>query len=460
MKFPFSNIINRTLLLAWRPLHLAYLGLLLFGRLALAQIKTPGPTIKKAKLLKAFFENAGGAYIKAGQILSMRYDLLPAVFCEELTTLLDHTQAYPLAQIQQIIQQVKIPLVKLESTALASASIAQVHKGKLAAGSPIVIKVKRPGTDLTFKTDIGLLRLTSRLCQFLKIGRKLSLSKFLLELASALQEEIDFSAEIQNLIYFRKFAQGFSEMPFRLPTVFPEYSNNDMICMEYVEGISFQAIIEAIEAGASDKIIPSGVTREQLAQQLFRGMTMQFFEADFFHADPHPGNIILLPDGNICFIDFGIVGRMSSRFRKLQIRYLLALGADDLDEAVNVFTRMLTAGINADEEKLKRLFYQQLRYWTYMHHDESVPALARNSYALIQASMQTIQNCNFRLATHSMRYYKCVLTLEYLLYRLYPSFDMVVESRAYFQTYFQRKISSDSNELLTHFTKFCKLVKL
>jgi ubiquinone biosynthesis protein len=268
--------------------------------------------------LRLAFEELGPTFVKLGQMLSTREDLLPPKWTEELGRLRSSVAPLPFEQILPVIENaLGTPpaevFVDLEREPSGSASIAQVHRARLRDGRAVVLKVRRPGIEAKVEAD---LRLLAHLAQFVENevpeARRYQPVRVVEEFRRSLMRELDLAAEARNV---ERFERNFRDEPnILIPHVFPQWTHSTMNVQEHIDGISGEDVA-AIER--------SGLDPRLLAQRGVDSVLKMILEDGFFHADPHPGNVIYLPGNRIAMIDFGMAGRLS-RERRRQIVDLLS----------------------------------------------------------------------------------------------------------------------------------------
>ena len=255
------------------------------------------------KILKRLFEELGATYIKLGQFIASSPTLFPAEYVLEFQTCLDNTPTVPYSVIRKIIQDdLKKPLSEIYSyvdpTPLASASVAQVHRARLKDGTEVVIKVRKPGVDSTLEADLGFLFISSRLLELLNPSlSRLSFSSIVGDLRLSMLDELDFRKEAQNLISFRNFLDRNAITDATAPEPYLEASSTRVLTMEYLKGLPL-VDLEGIKKYTSN---PEATL---IAALTTWGSSVVGNEA--FHADVHGGNLLVLEDGRVGFIDFGI----------------------------------------------------------------------------------------------------------------------------------------------------------
>ena len=264
---------------------------------------------RRARWLTKEFLGLGSAFIKLGQLLSARPDVLPADLVEELATLQDRVPAFPFAVVQDLLEQELgercAEIIDLESEPLGSASLAQVHRASLRSGRQVVLKVQRPGLERTFRLDLEVMQQVAAAVQrHPRWGRGRDWIGIAQECRRVLLRELDFRLEAEHAARFRQ--QFLDDPGIRIPAVVWELSTRRVLCLDYVPGIKITDRQALIEAG----IVPAAIAEKGAASYL-----QQLVRFGFFHADPHPGNLAVAADGALIYYDFGMMGQLSSRLR-------------------------------------------------------------------------------------------------------------------------------------------------
>ncbi|MGG1397409.1 AarF/UbiB family protein [Bacillus salipaludis] len=257
---------------------------------------------------KTLFE-LEGLLIKIGQILSTRADLLPSAFIQQIEDLTDHVPPSNWNEIKEILEKewgnsLNKNFISIEKTAIASASIGEVYKGVLQDGTEVAIKVKRPNIDAVIQTDFRTLSIIIWFADhFVPMPKGLINFKVLFkELIQVIERELDYSKELDTILSFRERFKDMDVM--QIPSVYSELSTPNVLVMEWVEGIKLTDIKGLEQLTES---------REELAKRLFKIFLPQWLEPGIFHADPHPGNVLISKEGKIILLDFGMVGEISKQ---------------------------------------------------------------------------------------------------------------------------------------------------
>lgn len=288
----------------------------------------PPPTFSVPKAIRTLFEKLGATYVKLGQFIASSPTIFPKEYVLEFQKLLDKTEPVEWRIIKRVIENDLGPLSKtfeyVEPKPLASASIAQVHAAKLKTGEDVVIKVQKPGIDASLKADLSFVFVASRVLEFLQPDwERTSLSGVVGDIRSSMLEELDFTKEARNTEEFRRYlAQNNLLNEATAPKVFQEFTTKKVFTMERLYGISM------LDEETISKVTKDPEVGQQAIISALNIWTQSVMQMPFFHADVHAGNLLLLDDGRIGFIDFGIVGRVSDKTFKAvsELSTALALG--------------------------------------------------------------------------------------------------------------------------------------
>ncbi len=259
--------------------------------------------------LRALFEDLGPSFIKVGQTLSTRSEILPQAYCKALSQLQQEcepmsfeTVLIALDAIYGADREKIFPVI--DPLPLGSASLAQVHKAYLANGEAVAIKVQRPGVRTTMAQDIDVMRsVAKRLSRYMKDAQMVDLREVVEELWVTFLEETDFLNEARNLVEFNE--KNADVVYVRAPKPYMEYCREEVLVMEYIDGISIRD---------TKKLLDNGYVLEEIGDKMLENYAKQILEDGYFHADPHPGNIVIY-EGQIIYLDLGLMGRLNTRDR-------------------------------------------------------------------------------------------------------------------------------------------------
>lgn len=430
----------------YRSVFLPFITLFALGNYFLTGLFKRHNEATKAILLRKYFEDLGGSYIKIGQILSMRHDLIPEAYCLELSTLLDHARPIQWKRGIRILNKAwkgrtYTFLEDSEPQLIASASFAQVYRGVTRTGEIVAIKLKRPFSKPLLLADIFYLRVLNFFLFLTGEGTRLGLNTVFAEIIEALKSELDYQKEVIVLETFHTLSEGIDNL--RTPRVYPEYCNDSVICMEYFEGVWMSEILKSIQEGKYLELAAKHdiyFTLEEISGKLFQILMFQIYEQNFFHADPHPGNIILLKDGQIGMVDFGLVGVFSEEDKNKQLNYLSALSGGDLDLSLEYFVDILEPTPSSKYKEIKQDLRIYLLRWLQANKSNSEKGFEKTSAFLFAKSTDLARKNHFRFPQNIMLYYKAVFILEYVLLELNPNFDTLTLTSEFLKSYQQRKL--------------------
>ncbi len=364
--------------------------------------------------LRLALEELGPTFIKLGQLLSTRPDLIPAEYIFELQKLQDRVPSVPFERIRtEVERELGYPIEELFSefdpVPIAAASIAQVHHARLKTGERVVLKVRRPGVDQVIETDLDILMGLAYLVEnHIPGGNLLDPMGLVREFRRSIRRELDFTREARTI---ERFAANFSgDEGVYVPRFFAEYSSETLLCIEYIDGIKVSELERLREEGYDLKLIA-----ERGAGQFLR----QVLEFGLFHGDPHPGNIFILPDNRICLIDYGMVGRISDEVKQQLVELLLAILQRDVDRIVS---QLLYSGELIEDTDLKGL-KRDLGEFIEDYYDLSLQEIRIG--ALLTEFIDILNHYRIRFPADLMLLARALVAMEGLGRQLDPEFNML-----------------------------------
>jgi len=281
------------------------------------------------KRLVAALTELGPTFVKLGQILSTRTDLLPESIINELTTLQSNVEALPFSEIEvQLVKHLgadyRERFASLDEQPLASASIAQVHRATLEGGEEVVLKIQRPGVRPKIESDLGILYAVAGWAEeAIDEAQAMDLRGIITGFTKSISQELDFKIEARNL---ERFDRNFAEIErVTFPKVYDELTTTEVLCMEFLQGLKFSDVIAA------------GESNDEVVEVYFDVAYKMLFHDGFFHGDLHPGNVLMLPDGRLGVLDCGMVGRLSPAMKDKLIDILWAVLNEDLEAVARSF---------------------------------------------------------------------------------------------------------------------------
>src|SRR5215467_749980 len=366
-------------------------------------------------------EKLGPTFIKLGQLLSTRADLLPGPYLDALTRLQDHIEPFPYEEVERIVSgelgvRMSKAFADFEPTPLAAASLSQVHRAYMRDGREVVVKVQRPNIrDLIVGDLESLSEIAHFLDQHTELGRRYEFDNMLVNLRKSLLRELDFTIEANNLHTIGQNLAEFENIV--VPEPVDDFTTTRVLTMEYISGKKITALnpLRLLE-------IDGGL----LADELFRAYLKQFLVDGLFHADPHPGNVFLTDDDRIALLDLGMIGRVTRTFQDNLLRLLLAISEGRGEMAAQAAMKM-----GEEKEGFDRTAFEQRI--TDLVADNSDAILSRLHAGKITLEITKISaDCWFRLPPEFTMIAKALLNLERVVYALDPNFDpnIIIRERA------------------------------
>ena len=292
--------------------------------------------------MRLMFEALGPTFVKVGQILSMRSEILPQSFCDELAKLRADADPMPYSTVLDVLaaeygRPADEVFAHIDPKPLGSASLAQVHRATLKTGEDVAIKVQRPGVRETMAQDVSIMRSIAKAAtKVIRTSQIVDLKGVVEELWDTFESETDFLIEARNLAEFKRFAARFEYMD--CPTAYTELCTEHVVVMEYIDGIS---------VSHPGRLVDAGYDLKEIGTKLVDNYATQILDDGFFHADPHPGNIIIR-GGQIVLIDLGMTGRLDQRTRAVLKEMIFAVAKQDSPALAEGLLRF--AGTEADPE--------------------------------------------------------------------------------------------------------------
>ena len=378
-------------------------------------------TAASADELAADLERLGPTFIKLGQLLSTRGDLLPEAYLEALSRLQDSIESFKFEEIERIVtSELGVRISKafsdFDPTPIAAASLAQVHRATMRDGRSVVVKVQRPNIRELIVDDLEAL---GEIAEFLdahtELGKRYEFANMLTDLRKSLLRELDFTIESQNLIAIAQNLDEFENIV--IPDPVEDFTTTRVLTMEYIPGkkiteLSPLRLLEIDTLG--------------LANELFRAYLKQMLIDGLFHADPHPGNVFLTPDDQIGLLDLGMVGRVTRAFQNNLLRLLLAISEGRGDEAAEAAIKM-----GEPKEGFDRTAFTR-RVGDLVAENADAVLSRLNAGKVVLEITRISADCWFRLPSEFTMIAKTLLNLDKVVYTLDPSFDpnVIIRERA------------------------------
>ncbi|MFZ0215042.1 MAG: AarF/UbiB family protein [Candidatus Dormiibacterota bacterium] len=382
------------------------------------QVTEPGgePQRRLAGSLRAALDDAGVTFVKLGQLLATRRDLLPAAYTDELARLQDRAATVPWEATERTLRaqlgSALDELVEIEREPIAAASIAQVHAARLRSGGTVVVKVRRPGVETLVARDLQILqRWADRAQRRTAWGAAIGISALAAGFARSLRDELDFRREARNLLAVAGAASARDrDDEVRIPRPAMALSTEQVLVMERLDGVPVREV-------------PLGDDRAELARTLLTTLLEQILDDGFFHADPHAGNLLLLRDRRLGLLDFGSVGRLDRSLREGLGRVLLAIDAGDAGRLCDAVLEIVDEPAELDERRLRRALGTFLA--------QHLGAGAGHGGELFVDLVRLATANGLAIPGEVAAALRALATVEGVLTQLDPTFDLVAEARAY-----------------------------
>ena len=374
-----------------------------------------------AEELAADLERLGPTFIKLGQLLSTRADLLPGPYLDALERLQDQIEPFSFEEVERIVSgelgvRISKAFSEFEPKPLAAASLSQVHRAYMRDGRAVVVKVQRPDIRDLIVSDLESLgEIAHFLDQHTELGKRYEFDNMLVNLRKSLLRELDFTIEANNLSTLGQNLAEFDEII--IPEPIDDFTTSRVLTMEYISGKKITALnplrLLEIDGGS-------------LAEELFGAYLKQFLIDGIFHADPHPGNVFLTDDDRIALLDLGMVGRVTRSFQDNLLRLMIAISEGRGEAAAEAAIKMGEAKEGFERESFKRRI-------TDLVADNNDAVLSRLNAGKVTLEITRISaDCWFRLPAEFTMIAKALLNLDRVVYTLDPSFDpnAVIRERA------------------------------
>jgi ubiquinone biosynthesis protein len=404
----------------------------------IAPIRKFIPTKLRARVLEGSTEERvrlaldelGGTFVKLGQFMSLRTDILSEKFTRELSKLQDEVEPVDFSEIKGILTEelggaLKKVFSSFDKKAIAAASLAQVYKAECKKGEMVVVKVLRPGIKELVESDLSILSDLARLVEkYIPEAKKYQPREIIKELERNLKRELNFSAESRAI---QRFKDNFEdEEDYLIPQIYPELTTSKVLTLEYIEGLKITdpAVYEEW-----------GLSKEEVLNNLIDFTFKQMFDYKLFHADPHPGNIVINKKGQISLLDFGLIGFLHEENIDILSDMLIAVTNKDVDRIVEVILELESVGEKVNLTELK----SDIRFFMDEYYNVSLEDIEFKEFS--NELFFIIRKYGLRVPKNLVLLIKTVATLEGVAFELDPEFNVIEGIKPYIRKVIKKKYS-------------------
>lgn len=398
------------------------------------------PRLPTPAVLRNILVELGPVYVKLGQLLSTRPDVLPSAYIEVLSSLQEKVPPVAWSQIEVMMrQQLPRPLEEvfavINNQAVAAGSIGQVHRATLADGREVALKIQRPGIEAVVAQDISLIKGLAELVALSDLGQDYDVVALASEFEKALQAELDFTQEANFTDQLRRNmsnSRWFDSKDLVIPAVYWDLTTEKLLVLEWLDGKPLlSADISATMNGKSSQ------KRQKITTLLFRAFFQQLYIDGFFHADPHPGNLFYLADGRVALLDCGMIGRLDPRTQQILTEMLLAIVNIDAQRCAQLTLQLSESGQPVNLGRLENDYDRMLR--KYYNLSLSEINFSEVFYEILEVSRKN----KIKLPGNMGLYAKALANLEGVARSFDPEVNLLDEIKPLITDLFRRQLLGD-----------------
>lgn len=390
------------------------------------EVVSKGTVYERIRLV---LEELGPTFVKLGQSFSNREDLLPPELLQELQKLQDKVETVEM-NVEEILENefsisVKDHFADIQNIPLATASIAQVYRATLIDGTEVILKIKKAEVQSVIEDDLLLIKdLEKLVSSYSEIGEKLNLKQAISTFEKSLLEEVSLINEKENILQFRRNFKNSKET--YVPKVYEEFSNNNVLCMEFIDGIKVTDTASLLQYDIDPVII------SETGLRLF---VSQILDYGFFHADPHAGNILVKKDGKVVFIDFGAVGKIPPNDKEVLENLIVSFVAKNPHKIVRYLKKMAISYEIPDERRFENDVEDILNFV----HSTSLKEI--NAQVIINKMKDVLKDNRLQMPDYFYLLFKGISLIEGVGRTINPDLDVVKSLHPYTKKIFTKKIS-------------------
>lgn len=420
--------------------------------------------INKPKLIRKFFEEASGTFIKFGQMLALRVDIVSTEYSIELLGLFDSVKPFSYKEVERTfldeLGAVPDKIFKVFSKEpFASASFGQVHGAKLNNNKTVIVKILRPGIETKAQIDFLIIDLLATIADLFFRIEALSWKEFAAEFKEWTKKEFDYRIEAEN---GERFYRNHIDNPnIFIPKIYHELTTKKILVEEYVDGLQLNHILTGLKDGRLDdqQLKKMGIDLKKVARTLIWELQKQFFFHEFYHADPHPGNIILLRNGKVALIDFGIVGAESLPNKRYFVKWAKATGDFNFKEASfyaahfagSELKTMIRSALPAtvDEKAIDELIRLLANHFSDIAQEivtdnaDNLKTMKKDYITLLMQITKTARQYKIKLPKEFVVFGRSLAVFGLLAKHMDPDFRLTEEMKRFFQVYPEKEITKN-----------------
>lgn len=393
--------------------------------------------------LRLAFEELGGAWLKLGQVLALRFDLLPKEYCYELFGLLYDVESTPYADVREVIKQELSDypeqlFAEFDERPFASASVGQVHRAILRSGEKVAVKVQHPDAANLIRADISLIYMIAAVLNAIRAVPKGLTRNVIAEFSRWTDEELDYRIEATHA---ERLGENAAEDPSeKVPTIYRDLSSTRVLTMEYIEGIPLIKVYEAVKRGDEDYLEAfhaAGHNLNRIARNIASNALNQIYQDGYFHADLHPANLFVLEDDAVAYVDFGIVGELTEPTRKSLIRYAIHLYRGRVERAADELFRWFKPSEVTNEEVARADLVRAID--TYLMERGAHTKSSRESLLDV---LDVLRRHHLEISTEIAMYLKALITVATVAESLAPVSEVHRIQKKFYRRMFMREVPS------------------
>jgi ubiquinone biosynthesis protein len=388
------------------------------------------------RLIRRALERLGLTYLKLGQYLAMRLDLLPEELCQELSRLYEDISPLDFQEVKQTVEtelggSLEQFFLEFHIEPVASASVAQVHEAKTYSNERVAVKVQRPGIQPIFEADLRNLGRVAALADALGISGTLSMAEIVGEFGKWTARELDFLTEGRTADRLRHNATAHEVVP----VVYWKLTTSRVLTLQFIDGMSMGEIIALVRRGREDLVLAQlpNLDLPQAGHHMAYASLHQSLVCGFFHGDPHPGNVLILDDNSVAFVDFGIFGELSDYHREVVARYIESIAVGDIGEAFRYFAKLSTPTELTDLRAFERDVSASIRAWYVASKRPHATFKERHIGTYFGRMLAAVRRHHLRLGIDTLLFWRAMNALDFNAVTMSAHFDLLDELRSFFK---------------------------